>query len=199
MKLRSLCLSILLSSVSLSALAADSGGAFAVKGAGLVKCDLFVKAVKEKNQNALAVYVGWVAGFVSASNRSESETFDLVPWQSLQTLSSALLRHCERNPEERFATAVMRMVTTLKTGRIKERTQLVGLEMEDGKRLIVYKEVIRRVQVALTDFGFYSGDVNGEFGDEMRSALKNFQGERKLPESGLPDQRTMFELMKPKS
>jgi peptidoglycan hydrolase-like protein with peptidoglycan-binding domain len=41
----------------------------------------------------------------------------------------------------------------------------------------------------------YSGNMDGEFNEATRTALKAFQGEKALRDTGLPDQETLFRLL----
>ena len=174
-------------------LAADADGAFAVKGVGLTRCSDFVASVQGKDRNRIALYVGWVGGFMTASNQSNKETFDLTPWQDLRTLSSALMTICDKNADMRFVEAVTRLAIYLRKDRVVSRTERVAIP--DGeKKLYVYKETVRRMQAALAERGLFTGDVNGEFDESTRTALESFQSEKKLPVNGVPDQRTLYSL-----
>ena len=95
----------------------------------------------------------------------------------------------------RFGEAVVRMAASLAPDRLNEKSELVAIEHE-GKQHYVYKEMIRRTQTQLSELGMFSGDVNGEFNDATKQAVMAFQIDRKSPATGLPDQKTMFELMR---
>lgn len=174
-------------------MAADEGGAFAVKGAGLTKCSDFVAAVQEKHPEKVPAYVGWVGGFLTASNQHGEETFDLTPWQNVRTVTSALYAYCDKNADVRFGEATARMAAALRKDRLVSRSDLIPIEHE-GNTAYVYREAIRRAQAALAERGVFTGDITGEFDDATRIALEAFQKENKLPENGLPDQRTLFTL-----
>ena len=88
MKLRHLSIAIVLMFSAHNALAVDSAGSFAVKGVGLSKCSAFVEVVKAKETATLSRYIGWVAGYISASNQHISNTFDLTPWQNIRDRSN---------------------------------------------------------------------------------------------------------------
>jgi peptidoglycan hydrolase-like protein with peptidoglycan-binding domain len=45
-------------------------------------------------------------------------------------------------------------------------------------------ERYQQIQQALADKGYYKGPVNGEWGDDSVSALKNFQADRKIDDDG---------------
>lgn len=177
-------------------MAADENGAFAVKGLGLTKCSEFVAAVKEKNKEKASSYVGWVGGFITGSNQNAELTFDLTPWQNVRTVTSALFAFCDTNADMRFGEAAARMTAALRKDRLVSRSELIPIE-HDGNTAYVYKEAIRRAQAALAERGIFTGDITGEFDGATRSALETFQKENKIPESGLPDQRTLFMLFRP--
>ena len=52
---------------------------------------------------------------------------------------------------------------------------------------------------ALADLGMYSGELDGTLSEATRNALKTFQAERSLPDTGLPDQETLFRLLQTNS
>ena len=95
MKLHHLSTAIVLMFLAHNTLAVDTAGSFAVKGVGLSKCSAFVEVVKAKEAAKLSRYIGWVAGYISASNQHVSKTFDLTPWQNIRTLTLALVNHCD--------------------------------------------------------------------------------------------------------
>jgi hypothetical protein len=176
-------------------MAADEGGAFAVKGVGLTKCSDFVTAARDKKPEQVSMYVGWVGGFITGSNLNKSATFDLTPWQNMRTLTSALMAFCDKNADMRFAEASVRMAAALNKDRLVSRSDLIPIQHE-GNTHYVYEEALRRAQAVLAQRGLYTGEIDGKFGKGTRGALEAFQKENKLPESGLPDQQTLFTLFK---
>ena len=195
MKLCNLTFAAVLMLSTNSVLAADPSGSFAVKGVGLSKCSAFVEAVKSKEANTFSRYVGWLSGYLSASNQHTSNTFDLTPWQNIRTLTLALVNHCDRNADMRFAEAAVRMAASLTSERLSEKSELLPVEHE-GKKHYLYKEAVRRTQAKLSELGMYTGDMTGEFNEATKQAVTTFQTERKISATGLPDQKTMFELMR---
>jgi hypothetical protein len=176
------------------ALASDAAGSFAVKDVGLARCENFMEAVKTKDKGQIARYVGWLGGFLTATNQRVPETFDLTPWQNSRTLTAYLANHCGKNPDLRFGAAVVQLSAALHEDRLREKSDLVPIEHE-GQTHYVYREALRRAQAVLADRGMYSGNMDGEFNEETRTALKAFQGEKALNETGLPDQETLFRLL----
>ncbi len=55
-------------------------------------------------------------------------------------------------------------------------------------------EMIRRAQAALNEEGYYEGEINGEMNARTSAALKTYQREKSLPESGALDEVTAKSL-----
>jgi membrane-bound lytic murein transglycosylase B len=53
------------------------------------------------------------------------------------------------------------------------------------------------VQSSLAELGHYTSTVDGVYGPGTAAAIRAFQAEQGLPESGLPDQRTLLVLFAP--
>ena len=60
----------------------------------------------------------------------------------------------------------------------------------------IYAEVLQRVQSRLTALGLYQGAPEAEFGDRTREALAAFQRSSNLQPTGLPDQATLWRLLR---
>lgn len=194
MTLRNLIAAVLMCSAT-NAFAMDSAGSFAVKGVGLSKCSVFVDVAKGQDQGALARYVGWIGGFLTASNQHLKDNFDITPWQNMRTLTLALVNHCDKNADMRFGEAVVRMAGSLYKDRVTSKSELMPIEHE-GKKRYVYKELMRRTQAKLSELGLYTGDIDGEFNDATKEAIKTFQAEHK-EETGMADwQSTIFQLLR---
>ena len=70
--------------------ASDAGGMFAVKGVGALSCGAYLAAA-DAGDRELAQYSGYIAGYLSAYNEHREATFDLVPWQSMETSSRSAM------------------------------------------------------------------------------------------------------------
>lgn len=174
--------------------AADSKGAFAVKGAGISTCSRFLEAAK-KQDNVYYVYGGWIEGYLTASNQHLDKTFDLAPWQSTQLMLKIVESICQNNPEKQFHHILATVASDMTKQRIDEGGKFVDI---DGKRSYVYQEeVIRRMKQALKNKGFFSGPIDGTYDDKLRSSVKDFQKTINQTQSGLPDQGTLYQLFKP--
>ena len=58
------------------------------------------------------------------------------------------------------------------------------------------RAVILRVQTGLSELAYNAGDINGELTQQTRAAIKEFQRDRKLPETGEVSAELMAELGK---
>jgi len=194
MKFRQIIPAFILLVITVPALAGGSDGSFAIKDYGANKCSAFVAQIRAKNEAQINRYVGWLAGYFSAINEISPETFDTLSWQNMRTVSLMLMKHCEQNPQDRFATAVARLRLALQADRLVAQSPMI--KITSGKQFFyIYQESLRRAQQKLKQAGFKPGSIDGLYGKTTANALKEFQIKNKLPPSGLPDQQTLFLLM----
>ena len=143
---------------------------------------------------SLVSIAGWLDGYLTAQNETREKTFDLVPWQNTELLLSALGSWCRTRPQDTLHTAAFRLVESLASMRLTERSP--QLAVGSGAAAIhLYAAVIERIQQRLKMRGMYAGEPGGEFDAATADALRRFQREKKLPETGLPDQLTLANLL----
>lgn len=178
-----------------SVFAADGHGRFVVKGAGMTSCAQFVDAAAQRGA-AFVSYAGWLEGFVSAVNRYEEQTYDLVSWQGTELLMASLANYCSRHPAVSFHDAAIRLANQLRATVLQEKSPLVAVPLADGDdSVVLYAVVIERVQHRLSATGLYSGEAHGRFDAPTRTAIREFQVSRQLPPTGEPDQATLAHLL----
>lgn len=197
--------------VALDATRAATGtGEFAVEGAGLATCSAFTaarqarSAMKQDKSDADTVtgvdsyarFIGWVEGYLTATNRYMPDTFDVAPWQTPELYGVIIGEHCEKNPDERLYSVVMKIVTTLSDDRMKAPSEQVGLSIK-GRGFTVYTEVIRRTQDALKKQNLYRGEVNGIWDASTQKSVASYQAVVGLQDTGLPDPLTLWLLFSP--
>ena len=177
-----------------TAVAASTEGQFAVKEAGTQPCSRFI-AERDARTNLYFSFRGWVAGYISQYNKSTPDTTDILSWQTIDLVDLLLTNFCRANPETRYMAAVDNLVRTLHPTRLRSVSETV--KIEGAKRPIqLYKTVLRRIQQALTERGHYGGAIDGAFGPATSAAIKAFQAETSLPETGYPDQITLLRLFR---
>jgi hypothetical protein len=184
---------VVLMLVSTVAHGADGRGMFSVKSVGTVNCQRYLDARKEQGKEYL-LFAGYVSGHITAYNQLSPETFDILPWQSVETILGMLASFCDKNPDRNFAVAVIELIKILRPNRLKSTSELVEVRTQHGS-IQIYRETLRRVQTQLVKLGHYQGSVDGEFGPKTRRGLEQFQTAKGLKKTGLPDQQTLFSLL----
>ena len=174
--------------------ATDNNDAYAIKGAGITSCSNFIKSAQNKDKT-LYIYGGWIEGYFTASNQHFQDTFDLAPWQTTQLLLKIVESVCTKNPSLKFHQVLNSMAVEMGKQRLNKGGKFV--KINDSLNYVLQEEVIARMKHALKAKGYYSGEINGTYGDSIKTAIKRFQKEVGQPETGLPDQGTLYELFKP--
>lgn len=175
-----------------AARAADSSGAFAVKGIGAQTCKNFTIAY-DKHENGILLFGSWVDGYLTSVNRYKKDVFDIAPWESMEVLMALVASHCRQRPNEHLFDVVHRLAEFLFNNRLAARDQTT--EAQVGKdKVQLYTEVMKRVQQKLIDDGFLKGVADGAYGPKTQTALEAYQAKQGLKKTGLPDQPTMVRM-----
>lgn len=172
--------------------AADGQGDFAIKGAGAVSCGRFVEDWETRGRN-MAVYAGWIDGYVTAMNQTLADTFDLTPWQGAETLLGLMRRACEAVPEERFMDRLVALLRDMSPIRLRSGSGVSNL-VHGGRAVVVYDAVLAAALRRLAAEGFWTGADDAAFAEPVAAAFLRFQRLHGLPETGLPDQGTLAAL-----
>ncbi len=179
----------LLSSPALQA--ADTEGAFALRGPGALTCADFVQARKQKDGGR--DFLLWVDGYLSALNLTSRNTFDLLPWGNESYLALLLEGHCKRNPDQPFHVAINKLLEGLSEWRIRQRSPQIEAR-RGGAKVSIYQATLQRVQARLKEKGLYRGPEHGRYDEATAEAVARFQQQRGLPATGLPDNMTLHAL-----
>lgn len=174
-------------------LAADSEGRFMVKGAGTAPCSQFLAAQQARNSEFVS-FAGWVDGYLTHANQRESTTFDIAPWQGTELLLAAISGKCRKDPALSFHQAVYQVVEGMAPGRLQVKSEVVTARSGE-QSVVLYREVVLRLQQRLRLRGFLDRDPTGDFDSATAEAVRAFQASRNLPPSGLPDQVTLANLL----
>ncbi len=176
------------------AFAADDNEKFAMKGAGFLPCQNYLKAREDKS-NIYYMIGGWVEGYISAHNRLAEDTFDVAPFESLELLLNVIQNHCQTNPNHRLYAVLNSIIIGLQSDRLRQESPRV--QVTEGKRkATLHRETIRRVQSKLRQRGLYKSKVDGRFTEETKSALMAFQSDLSFETTGFPDQTTLWRLLR---
>ncbi len=174
--------------------AADENDQFAIKGIGVSTCESFVEARRTQSPQYFQ-FGGWMNGYLSATNRYEKNTFDLVSWQSTGALAASLAAFCERNAEVQFVRAVAVLVNTLGGDRLESHSELIEATVGETS-VFIYAATLQRAQASLAERNYLDGTPTGEFDAATLQAFRRFQEEVGLESSGLPDLATLARLFR---
>ena len=176
------------------ALAADKAGNFALKGAGFLRCQVFV-IEREKKSNIYYLIGGWVEGFISAHNKYVKDTYDILSFESLELLLRVMDGHCKSNPNDRLYSVLNSMIIKVTPDRLRQDSPRIEVG-EGDRKTILYRETIRRIQTRLKGLGLYKGRIDGVFTEDTQSALIAFQSDIDLETTGFPDHTTLWRLLR---
>lgn len=171
-------------------------GVYALRGAGQLSCEQYLEAYEEEGR-VLYMTAGWIDGYITALNRLENGVFEHLSWQETGLVLDLLRNHCSNNREDVLANAMHLFVRATAATRLTEQSELVQIPTPNGEPIDIYKATIARMQRLLADLGHYNSTVDGAFGPGTAAAIRAFQAAHNLPETGLPDQRTLLVLMAP--
>lgn len=169
---------------------------YALRGAGQLSCKQYLDAYAEEGR-ILYMTAGWIDGYVTALNRVQDGVFEHLAWQETGLVLDLLRNHCNSNPDDVLANAVQLFVRATVATRLTEPSELLEIEVPDGDAIDIYRATLSRAQELLAEAGHYNSTVDGAYGPGTAAAFRAFQAEKNLPETGLPDQRTLLVLFAP--
>ena len=191
---RALTLALLVSVVPGAVPAADSDGKFAMKGAGLLPCRVYLSE-RERRSNVYYMIGGWVEGYVSAHNRHSEQTFDILSFESLELMLEIAERQCRENPDARLHEVLHAIIRQVERDRLESESPRVQIGTGE-RRTALYRETIRRVQERLRELGRFGEDADGRFTPQTRDALAAYQEDIGFEPTGFPDQATLWRLLR---
>jgi hypothetical protein len=177
-----------------AARSADDAGQFAVRGAGLINCALFVQARATQDDSYL-VTAAWVDGYVTGINQHAEETYDALSFESTELLMAILDEHCRKNPTDPVFGVITNLFSQLWPDRLTGKSEKVTVAVGE-REARHYVDLIGRMQQALRGAGFYEGSMSGEFSPETMGAVQRFQESIGFEATGFPDQVTLWRLLR---
>jgi len=151
-------------------MAKDINGSFAVKGVGALSCNDFIQAASA-DAPILQQYAGYVSGYVSAYNELENNTFDVLPWQQLDSFMLLLLQGCKQTPDSTVGGAVSRITRYFSPNSLHKNAEKVEIKGQE-QAVYFYPIVVEQIKEALLEQGYD--------GDDLWSAMYQFQQDKKL-------------------
>lgn len=173
--------------------AADNNKNFAAKGLAALPCSAFVEE-RGKLSQTYGDSMAWLTGFITAYNYAAPDTYDIVPWQSAELLSSLLASQCMEHPKKSFVVAAKDLLDSFAEDRLRTSSEIMIISVE-GHRLNIYKDTVFRIQTALKEKGYIKVRwVNADYDKSTIAAMKEFQAANKLDPTGIPDQQSLMLL-----
>lgn len=176
--------------------AADKNGRFATKGAGLATCGNML-AIAENSPSVLLRFAGWTAGYVSATNHITENTFDILQFETAETVFQYVYDYCQKHPELNFSIATANIVELMRATKLSQFTDFA--RVHPASKFQYYQEIIEHIFAALVERGLLQyADDKPRPGQVIR-ALQAFQKAQELPQTGDADQITLVRLLRQKA
>lgn len=192
---KTLALLVFIAAVMVSAgaaSAADKAGNYFVRGFGSQPCERYL-AERKAGSPAYLFFREWANGYITAYSQFGAETYDAAADFDLDAVSGLLQTFCNGNKTTNFATAAYAVTRELHKYRIVSQSPVASIEAGKGK-IQVFEETVKRVQQTLKQQGMYKGEVDGKFGKGTAAAISAYQKKKKIPETGVPDRRTLLAI-----
>lgn len=191
---RVISVGFLITCISGASFANDINGNFAVRGVGSAGCNQYTEAYEQGNTETLERVLHWTQGYISARNKMTEGTFDTIPTYRVEDILALINVVCLNNQDSQLETATSSIIDLFEPVWLSASSNVSTLEA-DGQSLPLRDGVLRQVQQALADQGFYDSTVDGVFGARSATALRAFQSSEGLTETGLPDLATLMRLL----
>ncbi len=188
---------LILTILSGNVLGADTDGNFAMKGAGLLTCEIFVEA-REARSETYYMIGGWLDGYITALNQYAESTYDITSFESTELIVNVMQNHCKSNPDDRLFTVINSIMVKLTDDRLQNRSRKIAVNVGEYETLL-YQETLYRIQSELKRLGYMTGEFDSEFSSNTEAALRSFQRSIKLEATGFPDQTTLWRLLRKES
>lgn len=167
--------------------AADANGNYAIRGAGSLNCETFLQALEDE-PSSRTDYAEWISGYLSATNRLDAETFDASYVASNVDVATLTARICTNNRDVRVEEALASLLELMEPRKISTETELVRITLGE-RAMMIRQSVLDDFMKILVDQGYL--DAPRDFDNTARDALIEFQEDRELPVTGLPDVNTL--------
>lgn len=172
-----------------SAHASDPKGNYIVRGIGARPCSDYMAAVSKSAQDVLP-YMSWMEGYLTGINRMQPQTFDVSPVTEAAIVGQMVRNYCTTQTTLRFETAVAQLMNFFAPYKVSEQSQLVEVTVGDA-RAALRQSTLKWMQEKMKAQGMFTGNPDGLYGASTKEALLKFQKAAKIPETGVPDARTL--------
>jgi hypothetical protein len=176
-----------------AATAADAKGNYALRGIGGETCQALM-AELQQDQQAPIETAFWLLGYMTAINHYRPDTYDVSPVLDASGMLTMLAGLCREHPEALAETAANDLLRRLAAARVKAVSPVV--ETKSGSNVApVRAATLAAMQAKLKRYAYFKGKASGNFDSQTEAALKAFQKDQKLPETGVADWVTVVRLL----
>lgn len=177
-----------------SALAADKKGQFAIRGGGLLTCDIYLYEKTLKSQ-LYFMTAAWIDGYISASNQFMLDTYDIMSFEKTELLTAVIGEHCKKNPSDTIFAVINNLNGKLKSDRLINKSEKRDI-IAGERKITLYIKTLTNMQKVLSELGYYSGEINADYNESTIKALKAYQESINFEVTGFPDQMTLWRLFR---
>jgi hypothetical protein len=182
----------LLLCVSTQASAADRAGNFSIRGLGSQPCGQ-VEASRGSGDDMYPVLRGWVNGYVTNVNATRDGVYDASGGLGIDTLMTLIGNVCRNQGDQSLIQSLQDVLTILQPAALSARPEPVEITA-GGRTFSLPRETLEFVQRELAELGFYTSVVDGLYGPGTRRAIEDFQRDRGLAVTGLPNDELIVRL-----
>lgn len=122
-RITTVALCAVVSTTSVTGVAADNEGTYTIHGVGVGSCGKFIGAANEgnfqKNWIEWNKYAAYTQGYITGINELLNGTRNILGSTDLEGLMGAVENYCKKNPTENFYNALSYSVGKLNTDRAK--------------------------------------------------------------------------------
>ena len=138
---------------------------------------------------------GWIDGYITGTNQYAPQTYDQLSFETTELLTAILDKHCKNNPTDRVFAVLKNLFAKLHQDRLQALSNRVDVVVGERKASL-YVEVLKRIQKKLLSAGFYTGKIDGDYGQSTIDAMKRYQRSIDFNPTGFPDQMTLWRLFR---
>ncbi|EGO96984.1 hypothetical protein APM_0071 [Acidiphilium sp. PM] len=136
----------------------------------------------------------WLMGYITALNRVDHNTFDIMAIQSPVAVTNLVLNVCAKNNKDNVEAVTNAIINSLSSIKLIKSSPLLTVVF-DGKYVKIRKNTLKDLQKFLKKHKFLNGPADGNYGTETQVAIKLFQTREKLSVNSLPDAQTIIQAL----
>jgi hypothetical protein len=134
-------------------------------------------------------------GYITGINQYATDTYDTLPYESTEMLAAVISENCKKHPNTTVFTVLNALINQAANDRLRSPSKKIEIKLGE-RSVLIYQEVLLRLQKKLTSAGFYHGPIDGSFNAATRKALGKYQSANGLKPTEFPDQVTLWRIFR---